>query len=165
MAKELNQPITTLSPVRVQRANKFWAIAQGKPDKQLKVRNECTEHAYQRIITFIKQQHLKPEETFFERNYKRDKDDGLCGMHSFITSTFYWRLDCPPHYSYEVEFAFENCPYEADVRHMLRAYPLDRQATEKILQPNFKTFYETVLTVQDKQYIGSLTNPLNRQRL
>jgi hypothetical protein len=36
------------------------------------------------------------------------------------------------------------------------AYPLDRAATEKQLQPDFTTFYGTVIKVQDPRFIYSL---------
>jgi hypothetical protein len=157
MAKELHQPIiTTHYPINNRRANKRWAIAQRRPEKQLRILNDNTEHAYHRIIMLVKQLHLKSDEVYFERDYKRDKEDGLFGMHSLITSTFYWRLDCSANYFYEVEFAFSNCYYEADIRHMLRAHPLDRQATERQLQPCFKSFYEQVQTVQEARFLHSL---------
>jgi len=77
-------------------------------------------------------------------------------MHSFIMPNFYWVLYCEFTYTYAVDFAFYNCPYEVEIRKMLRPFPLDRQAKEKELQPNFKTFYQNVLKIQDPAFLHSL---------
>ncbi|GAB3915375.1 hypothetical protein [Mucilaginibacter boryungensis] len=136
--------------------NKRWTIAMSRPEKYVKMMNESTEAAYHRIITFIKQQHLKPTERYFERDYKHDTSEGIFGMHCFMTPSFYWALNCSLLYTYEVEFAFSSCPCESDIRHMIRAYPLDRNTSEAQLQPDFKAYYDKVLQVQEPRFIHSL---------
>ena len=85
-----------------------------------------------------------------------DKSESATSMQSFITPNFYWHLHCSYLYHYEVEFAFNDCEFEAYIKAMLIPYPLDRQATERKLLPDFNTFFETVLQVQDKCYLHSL---------
>ena len=91
-------------------------------------------------------------EVYYEKDLKHDSSQFLA-MHSFITPCFYWSLDCAAYYDFEIEFAFHNCPFEAEIRRMLNAYPLDRKAKEKQLQPDFATFYNTALKVQPAEFI------------
>ena len=144
--------ISTHFPIKRNRG-KRWHIAQNRGSNPAQVmQNGCVEHSYHEVLTFVKTFHLQPGEVYYEKNLKYDKKEFLA-MHGFMTSTFYWRLDCAAYYDYEIEFAFNNCPFEVEVRKLLRAYPLQRQAKEIQLKPDFKTFYDTVLKVQPSEFI------------
>ncbi|WP_158826732.1 hypothetical protein [Mucilaginibacter lacusdianchii] len=80
-------------------------------------------------------------------------------MHSFVTSTFYWRLDCELAYNYRVYFAFHNCPYEDTVRQMMQGYPLDRTTQEHHFPQGYEAFYKRVLEVQDAIHMTTLKAP------
>ena len=134
------------------RQRKRWLIAQSKSKAQV-MQNNCTEAAYHRIIGAVKTQYMQPGEIYFERDYKTDKSDGLFSMHSFATPAFYIRLDCSLCSDYEVQYAFGKCPFKAALRELLAAYPLDRQAAERQVQPDFKTFYKTILAIQEATFI------------
>jgi hypothetical protein len=141
-------------PLRKMRQRKRWDLAQSRSHYEAQTnQNSSTEVAYHRVIAFVKELYLTPGEVCFERNYKYDKSDGLLGMHSFLTSTFWWRLDCSYLYEYEISLAFNRCPFEAEIREMMQVYPLDRTVIEKPLQPDFDTFYNTTLCVQEPQFI------------
>ena len=159
--KELKQSddkpiINTHYPINQRQPTKRWVIAQARPEKLTVMQNNCTEVAYHSVIDAVKKLHLKPNEVYYERDLKNDKSQGSLGMHSFMTPNFYWVLYCEFTYTYAIDFAFYNCPYESELRTMLRPFPLDRQAKEKELQPNFKTFYQNVLKIQDPVYLHSL---------
>lgn len=152
-----DQPIISKHyPINQTQPSKRWVIAQARPEKLIVMQNNCTEASYHSVINAVKKLYLKRNEVYYERDLKKDKSQGSLGIHSFITPNFYWILYCEFTYTYAVDFAFFDCPYEAEIRKMLRAYPLDRQAKEKDLQPNFNTFYQNVLKVQDLVYLHSL---------
>jgi hypothetical protein len=150
---ELKSIIETHFPMPKRQPGKRWKIAQTRgTDKQQAMRNDCIEASYHEVIKSIKQLYMQDGEVFFERDYKHDRSDFLA-MHCILTSSFYWRLDCALYYDFEIAFAFSNCPYEAEIRAMLRAFPLDRSTTERTLNPEFNTFYNTVLKVQSAEAI------------
>jgi len=136
---------------------KPWITAQSRKNyEQITGMNRCTEAAYHRIIDAVKQQHLVSGKIYFERDFKFDKSHNCCAMHSFMTSSFYIYLECNIDYIFRVEFAFNDCAYESEIRAMLKPYPLDRQATEVQKQPDFHTLLMNVLHTQDECYLHSL---------
>lgn len=142
---------------RKQYRRKRWAIAQTRGTHQYQaIRNSCTEAEYHRILNAVKTLYLKQGEVYFERNYKHEETENFLSMHSFISATCYLYLECDFCYDFQVEYAFDNCPFEAQIRTFLRIHPLDTRATEKELQPDFKSFFERVLKFQDPQFIHAL---------
>jgi len=151
---ELSNGLTYQAP-KHRPSKKRWIVAQGRPDKGLKVRNECTEAAYHLIIDTIKKHHLNDGDIYYDRDLKTDPSQGFLSMHSLLCSSFYIYLQCDFTYDYTVEYAFCNCPFEAEIRKMLAVHPLTTQAKEVALKPDFTTYYQTVLKVQDQQFIHS----------
>lgn len=149
------QPILlTQPPKRKLRGTKRWAIAQNRSTNPMQaMQNSITENAVHRIITAIKTKYLKPGDVYFERNYKYDKEESIFDVHCFMCSTFMIRLDCMLYYYFEVEYAFHNCPFEAEIREMLRFGPLITQSKEIMLQPDFKAYYEQVLSYHRAEFI------------
>jgi len=144
-------------PLSRSRDTKRWVTAEKRKNyNEHHIQNLATETAYHRVINLAKT-FMQPGETYFERDYKQDHTEGLYGMHCMLTPNFYWRLDCKFTYDYEVTYAFNNCSYETEIRKLMRAYPLDRAAIEKQLQPDFDAFYSNVLSVQEDKYFHSLT--------
>ena len=134
---------------------KSWITAQSRTTethKYQRMRNEATEGDYHRIIAGVKL-YLKPGEIYFERDYKNERTDDFISMHCFMSATCYLSLHCDILYDFLVEYAFNNCPFEAAIREMLKPHPLDTRATEKELQPDFKTSFERTLKFQEQQYI------------
>jgi len=146
--------IDTHFPIR-RKPGKRWRIAQTRGTNPAQVRqNECVEVSYNEVIKLVKAHHLQSGDVYFEKDSKHDFSQFLA-MHSFITPSFYWRLDCAAYYDFEIEFAFNNCSFEAEIRKLFRAFPLDRQAKEIQLKPNFTIFYKGVLTAQPATLIFS----------
>lgn len=135
---------------------KKWitAHAVSKGNEQLKIQNRIAETDCHRVIAAVKNLYAQAgmQVTVFERDYKHDRSDGLFSMHSFVTPHFYWSLSCELTHNYIIEYDFSGCPFEDEIKALLRAYPLDRVAIHKPRQPSFTAFYKRVLQVQDKQY-------------
>jgi len=131
---------------------KRWAYAKTKLGQRESLQNSNIEAVYHQVINAVKTLYMRRGGDYFERDYKTDKSHGILCMHSFITSNFYWILDCELGFQYKVTFAFDKCPFEAEVRKLLRAYPLSESATEVILQPDLATFYKNVLAYQDRRF-------------
>lgn len=156
--KELKSILETHYPIpKSQQRAKRWVIAQSRKNfKDQRMQNSAVEAAYLRILDEVKAHHLPSNGVYFERDYRRDKSENCFAMHSFITSSFYWYLECDFLYNYRVEYAFHNSPFKADILAMLKPYPLDRSASEVNLIPDFKTFVLNVLHCQDEIYLHSL---------
>ncbi|RVU01276.1 hypothetical protein EOD41_04730 [Mucilaginibacter limnophilus] len=164
--KEINSPTEGISeamPIPQERKRKpyreqpRWRVAQLRTDHKLqKMQNECVEAAYHRVLQTVKQLIMKHGgDIIYERNHKFNPES-YTGMHSFTSSTFYWRLDCELNYNYEVYFAFHNCPFEETVRVMMLPFPLDRTTHEHQFPQGYDIFYQTVLEVQDPIFIATL---------
>ena len=156
--KELKSIFTVHYPIpKSEQRTKRWVIAQSRKNfKDQRMQNSATEAAYLRVLAFVKAHHLPSNGVFFERDYRRDKSENCFAMHSFITSSFYWYLECDLTYNYRVEYDFRNCPFEAEIIAMLKSYPLDRTASKINLQPDYETFVLNVLHRQDEVYLHSL---------
>jgi hypothetical protein len=129
-----------------QRYQKRWIAAQTKgPFKQKLEHNNNVEAAYHRVISLVKSAIAGKSTLYYEKDLKHDKELGLYGMHSFFTDNFYWWLECDLCCDYRIRFGFEYCPYESDIRKLMRAYPLDRVTTEKVFQTDLRTFQQNVL--------------------
>ncbi|MDR3695593.1 hypothetical protein [Mucilaginibacter sp.] len=138
---------------------KRWKIAQSRTTethKYQRMRNEATESDYHKIIAAIKTLYLKPGEIYFERDYKNEESENFMTMHCFMSATCYLYLECDILYDFQVEYAFNNCPFEAAIREMLKPHPFDTRATEKQLQPNFNTSFQRTLKFQEPQFIKNL---------
>jgi hypothetical protein len=142
------------APKRMYRETPRWIVAKSRTDnKMLCWQNEAVEQHYHEIIARVKERILQHGgDTIFEQDHKNDKDS-YTGMHSFVSSTFFWRLDCELAYNYKVYFAFHNCPYEDTIRQMMAGYPLDRTTQEHRFPNGFEAFYNRVLEVQDPIHI------------
>lgn len=124
--------------------------------KTLKAENAIVEAGYHRIIAHVKKHHQTSDEQYFERDYKHDPNEGILAMHTFLTATFYIFLECQLTLAFNVEYAFLNCPYEAEVRKLLQVFPLDTKSKQVAVLPDFITFYERTLAIQEPQFIHSL---------
>lgn len=134
-----------------------WVVAQSRTDqKWQRWQNEAVESHYQQVIAKVKELIIAyGGDTIYEQNHKGNTDS-YTGMHSFVTRTFYWRLDCELAYNYKVYFAFHNCPYEDTVTQMMQGYPLDRTTQEHHFLQGYSAFYKRVLEVQDPIHINTL---------
>ncbi|HEY0770285.1 MAG TPA: hypothetical protein VGD31_08110 [Sphingobacteriaceae bacterium] len=147
------EPDKNLQPLR-----KRWLV--GKKDH--KVENQLVEHCYNDVLNEAKALFTAlPDEsskTVFEKNYRYDNSENSFAMHSFITSSFYWYLECHFAYYYHVEFDFYNCPFEEQLRTSFErkfAYTNNR-CSQRHLEPNCEEYWKRVLEIQDKKYMHVL---------
>jgi len=145
------QPI----PVHL-RIPKRWVLAKRRNGVQQQLHNETIENQYHRILAKAKQLLKSQGGMYFERDYKHDNTENAFLLHAFISDSFYFTLECSMSFVYQCEYAFNNCLHEVAIRKQLSTYTLSQHAKEVDLQPTFKTFYQTVITVQDKRYLYSL---------
>ena len=134
--------------------SKTWITAKRRSNHAAQqATNNTVEVFYKSILTNAKKM-MSQSASVFERDYRYDKTENAFAMHAFMSSTFYFCLECDVHYNYNVEYAFCRCPYEAELRAMLTDYPFKLRSTEVTLTPDFNTFYQRVLSFQDNQFIS-----------
>jgi len=73
-----------------------------------------------------------------------------------LSRTVYLYIECSFDYLYRIEFAFHNCPCEAEVRELFAAYVFNGRTKEAKLKPSFSEFYHNVLAIQDSKHIYTL---------
>ncbi|MCJ8210810.1 hypothetical protein MUY27_13920 [Mucilaginibacter sp. RS28] len=118
--------------------------------------NGSVSYCYRDILTKAKQLLKEHEHLVFEKDFRYDNNDNAFILHAFISSTLYFILECELCYDYKVDYAFNNCPVEAEIRKLLQVYPINERANEVKLRPDFNTFYHNTLRYQPSQYIYSL---------
>jgi hypothetical protein len=147
----------SIKPIPVhQRIPKRWVLAKRRNGVQQQLHNEAIESQYHRTLAKAKQLLKSQGGVYLERDYKNDNTENAFLLHTFISDSFYFTLECSMSFVYQVEYAFCSCQHEEDLREHLSTYTLSQHAKEVDLQPTFKTFYQTVITVQDKRYLHSL---------
>lgn len=142
---------------KTSRETSLWIVASSRTDKKYqRMQNDSVERDYHRVIEKVKQLILNHGgDNVFERDYKIGTAS-YTGIHSFITSSFSWHLECHLNYNYVVYYHFNNCPYEAEVRQMMKPYPLDRTTQERHYIQGYPTFYKRVLELQDPIHVYDL---------
>jgi hypothetical protein len=148
---------TSIQPISMHsRIPKRWVLAKRRNGVQQQLHNEAIESEYQRTLAKAKQLLKSQGEIYFNRDYKNDNTENAFLLHAFMSDSFYFTLECSMTFVYQVEYAFYNCLHEKELRKHLSTYTLSQHSKEVDLQPTFKTFYQTVITVQDKRYLHSL---------
>jgi hypothetical protein len=145
------------TPNKRRRETPRWIVAKYRTDqKYQQMENFSTECAYHRVIERVKQLiPLHGGDNVFERDYKEEAESYTV-MHSFITSSFTWQLECLLAYNYKVRFFFHNCPYEAEVRHMMEPYPLERVKWERSFPDGYDAYFKRICQVQPSNYFTAI---------
>ncbi len=121
-----------------------------------KKENNMVEGAFMDLLKQSKKLLTQPKLIYFERDERKDASHSMFTMHTFLCKSFYVHLECSITYNFLVEFAFNNCPHETQIRGLLSCYALQGKIKERAFQPDFNTFYSAVLAFQDKRFIYSL---------
>ena len=138
------------------RMPKQWKVLQSKSGQQTqKGVNAGVELAYKKVLAKAKHLLAHYSQLVFEKDQREDMEDSFA-IYSFLSATFFARLECDITHQYRVEYAFCNCLFEAELRALLTSYPLKDRSVEINLAPDYNTFYKKVLQYQDKQYITTL---------
>ena len=149
---EQNQTTIIKTHYPVRKAKKRWVIAESRKNYEgQRMQNRCVEAAYHEVIAAVKQL-MGQIKIYYDIDLKTNSTDGATSMHSFINANFYWRLDCTFLYDYEITYSFSYCPYEAQIREMMKAFPLDRVCTYREFEPDFKDFYNAVMNIHIAEF-------------
>ena len=161
MAERKSRPILQtpdetqlLGPSRLKKRWKTALIKQKGMNKDI---NKLVEAYYKDVLAFVKPLISTLPDTYsrtvFERDYREDSSENSFAMHSFITPSFFWYLECDYAYRYRVEYDFHNCPFEEQIRNKLSGmYTLLERTEQRHLQPNCEEFLKRVFKVQDEKY-------------
>jgi hypothetical protein len=120
--------------------------------------NVSTEYYFVKVLAKVKQLYATQREYVFERDYRHDNTESAFSMHSFICNSFYMRLDCDFLYNYNVEYDFDNCPFEQQIKHLFQTmgFVLDR-ARQQPQQTDVATFFKGVIAYQHPKHFKTLT--------
>lgn len=148
----LKTPDIVEPPKKHYRETKYWIRAKRRyNNKSLLMTNSSTEFNYHQLLKEVKTLFAPRGEYLFERDYKTDRNSGLLTMHTLMCESLFLDLWCCFSEYYFVDYHFDNCPFEQEIRQhfsrgMLytqsRHFPLDKGFFQrKIEQEDEKFFY------------------------
>jgi hypothetical protein len=154
---EINEiPITTPTYHKFQRISKRWKkVSKLSHPNNLKLIIDTRIGQYECVLWKVKELYANSGETCYERNYKDDNENPFT-IYSFLTSTFWWNIECDFVYNINVEYQFYNCPFEQEIRELFRHFHISLYVTEIRKEPNLTAFYKAVLAYQKPQFIHFL---------
>ncbi len=115
--------------------------------------NEAIQRRYHIILNQVKKLLAPYRPTVFEKDYRFDNTENSFALHAFLSETFYFYIECDFTYFYRVEYAFNNCKHEAEIRKLLDNYTFKERAKEISVLPDFNTFYDNVLAFQHERFV------------
>lgn len=131
-------------PLKPMYSMKRWIVAQRRSQYRFKaIDNANLEFAYHEVIQKVKTQFMQPGEVYLEKGHKRDNENPFT-MHVFITTTLYLRLTCHLDCSFEMTYAFNDCPYEQEIRVLLRNHYFTAHGKEHPLEPSHLAYFDRV---------------------
>ncbi|MEN0054475.1 MAG: hypothetical protein AAGC65_12450 [Mucilaginibacter sp.] len=133
--------------------SKRWKqVRPGTQHKHLLAPNNIVAAEYYRILKIVKEKYLEPGSIYFERDYKDDMSDPF-RLHGFISNNLYFMLECDFTFVMQIEYDFHNCPFEAEIIHLLRyAAGLNRtfHTPKQLALPEH---LKATIAYQDSQFI------------
>ena len=156
--KTLEVPVLESKPnTRTHRMSKRWKAAQNVSNGRNKNINFMVELYYKQLLEFAKDLLSTLPDAYsrsvFEKDSREDNSENCFTMHSFISPSFCWLLECDLSYAYRVEYDFYNCPFEYQIRAMIeRLEPYNKYFGHWPLKPNCEEYLERVFEVQGEQY-------------
>ncbi|MFA6246246.1 MAG: hypothetical protein WC615_04855 [Mucilaginibacter sp.] len=154
---EVNEiPITTPTYSKVYPISKRWKkvskLSHANNHKQL---IDTRIIQYECVLRKVKELYANSGETCYERDYKHDNENPFT-IYSFLTSTFWWDIECDFVYQINIVYQFENSPHEDAIRALFREFHLTPYITEVAKQPSLAGFHKAVLAYQKSQFIHTL---------
>ncbi|WP_143822063.1 hypothetical protein [Mucilaginibacter pedocola] len=108
---------------------------------------------YQRVLLEVMQLDYFKDQPYFNRDYKDDGSEPFL-IHSFVSETFYWRIECNMVFEIVIEYCFENCPVEGLVWASIAWHRLHKYAIRKVLNKPLAELHKGTLAFQDPKYIN-----------
>lgn len=154
---EINEiPETTQTYHRVQRISKRWKkISNATHPNQMKAFVDTKISQYELVLGKVKELYHGSGELCYERNFKDDNENPFT-IYSFLTSSFWWNIECDFVYNIIIEYQFYNCPFEEEIRELFRHFHISLYVTEVRKEPSLPTFHKAVLAYQKPQFIHFL---------
>ncbi|WP_374950244.1 hypothetical protein [Mucilaginibacter sp.] len=158
--KEISQPIeipiTTTYNRKVFPISKRWKVVKNNSHpNRMKDVIATRIIQYELILGKVKELYKYSCELCYERDYKHDNENPFT-VYSFLTSTFYWNIDCGLNFNITLEYQFWFCPFEQEIRDLFLHFNASIYVTEVSKQPTLPAFYKAVLAYQKPQYIKYL---------
>jgi hypothetical protein len=146
-------PKTTSNPPRNSVIGKRWKMVKNSTHANNHadfVRTKMSQ--FQFVLKEVKQLSFIQEQPYFCRDYKDDGSEPFL-IHSFVSETFAWRIECNLLFEIVIEYCIENCPIELDIWAIIKSNQLHHYATPITKQPSLAAHYKAVLAYQDPRYI------------
>lgn len=121
----INQQNMKRTPKPPLKPNPYWLMAEAshnRNDNQKKV-NRIRREQYFEVLRFVKAKLMPKHPTeAFERDYTQEPNDNPRNVHAFMTKTFQWELICDEVHSYSILYAYNNCPFEAELKPFIDSF-------------------------------------------
>ena len=105
---------------------------------------------YEQVTRKVIEVCLKPGDAYFYRDYKHDGSEPF-KIHSFISPTFMWCIECTLDFKMVLEYEFNNCPYEQQIWLLFEEFHLTPFITRK--QRDLPAHFNGVVAYQDPKHI------------
>jgi hypothetical protein len=133
---KLNQP--TRQP--------FWMATESEQNcsEDLKKRNAALEADYHKVLQGIKKLYeTSGRELAFERNYKVDQSgNNSFAIHSFMTKSCYWYLNCDECGVFAMYYLFEGCPFEREINEIIATEAGQWFISDTLIEPDLATAFK-----------------------
>lgn len=107
-------PVQEIQNPRFRKSGKRWKEARTVSNARNKDINFMVELYYKEILDLAKKLICTLPDTYsrtvYEKDEREDNSESFLAMHTFISPSFYWHLECDLAYFYRAEFDFHNCP-------------------------------------------------------
>jgi hypothetical protein len=149
-------PITTETYSKVRPISKRWkTVKKNSHPNRFKATLDTSIIKYELVLGKVKELYLDSGERCYERNFKDDNENPFT-IYSFLTSTFYWNIECDYTYNINIDYQFYHCPYEDEIRELFMRFNLTLAITEVSKLPTLAAHYKAVLAYQKPQFIHTL---------
>lgn len=136
---------------------KRWIQATLSKYAHLKPQNELMNTVFMSLIRKVKTLYNGLNELAYERDSRHDSTRNCSTMHCFITQALYLELTCDfvEHKCY-VHFDFERCPFEQQIRELLKAYPIIMACKHEPRKGGVTAYFARVKAYQPNQFFFTL---------
>jgi len=110
--------------------------------------------SYRLVLEKVKERYQMPGEVYFERDYTHDSSESF-KIYSFITNTFYWYIECNLNFQIVINYDFNGCIYEPEIRKLFRSHILAEHITHTPM--DIADYLKGVIAFQDRKYIHHKT--------
>jgi hypothetical protein len=133
----------------------YWKMAEADNNWSVnqKKRNKMLREQYVEVLRFVKSK-LMPQHPAdaFERDYTKEPDENPTNVHTFITKTFQWELMCDEYNSYKILYAFQSCPFEAEVKPFIDAFGKCDDVRISPQQDILTLYFKRYLRLEDSRF-------------